>query len=133
MTPAQYQHMVETAKEYIAAGEAFQVVLSQRFERETSATPFDIYRALRRLNPSPYMFFIDLGQLQLIGASPEMMVRLEDGLAEVRPIAGTRRRGASDDEDRRLAGGRRADPTERAEHVRPVDRGRAAPGPRGRP
>src|ERR1700694_3115794 len=102
MTPEQYQAMVVAAKEYIAAGDAFQVVLSQRFERETTAAPFDIYRALRRLNPSPYMFFIDLGHLQLIGASPEMMARLEDGVAEVRPIAGTRRRGASDAEDQRL-------------------------------
>ena len=124
MTPTQYQSMVEAAKEYIAAGEAFQVVLSQRFERETTAAPFDIYRALRRLNPSPYMFFIDLGHLQLIGASPEMMVRLDDGVAEVRPIAGTRRRGASDAEDQRLAEELLSDPKERAEHVMLVDLGR---------
>jgi anthranilate synthase component I len=124
MTPEQYQAMVVAAKEYIAAGDAFQVVLSQRFERETTAAPFDIYRALRRLNPSPYMFFIDLGHLQLIGASPEMMVRLEDGVAEVRPIAGTRRRGASDAEDQRLAEELLSDPKERAEHVMLVDLGR---------
>jgi anthranilate synthase component I len=124
MTPEQYRAMVVAAKEYIAAGDAFQVVLSQRFERETSAAPFDIYRALRRLNPSPYMFFIDLGHLQLIGASPEMMVRLEDGVAEVRPIAGTRRRGASDAEDQRLAQELLSDPKEGAEHVMLVDLGR---------
>jgi anthranilate synthase component 1 len=124
MTLEQYQGMVAAAKEYIAAGEAFQVVLSQRFERETTAAPFDIYRALRRLNPSPYMFYIDLGYLQLIGASPEMMVRLEDGAAEVRPIAGTRRRGAGDAEDERLVQELLADPKERAEHVMLVDLGR---------
>ena len=123
-TPEQYQRMVEAAKEHIAAGDAFQVVLSQRFERVTSAAPFDIYRSLRRLNPSPYMFYIDLGSMQLIGASPEMMVRLEDGQAEVRPIAGTRRRGASDGEDQRLAEELLSDPKERAEHVMLVDLGR---------
>ena len=124
MTPERYEANVCKAKEYIAAGDAFQVVLSQRFERETSAAPFDIYRVLRRLNPSPYMFYLDLGDMQLIGASPEMMVRLEDGVAEVRPIAGTRRRGANDEEDTCLAEELLADPKERAEHVMLVDLGR---------
>ena len=124
MTPQQYMHNVCAAKEHIAAGDAFQVVLSQRFERETCAAPFDIYRALRRLNPSPYMYYLDLGDTQLIGASPEMMVRLEDGVAEVRPIAGTCRRGSNDEEDSALASELLADPKERAEHVMLVDLGR---------
>ncbi|MBI5876820.1 MAG: anthranilate synthase component I [Chloroflexi bacterium] len=124
MSPAQYGEIVLAAKEHIAAGDAFQIVLSQRFERETDAAPFGIYRALRRLNPSPYMFFLDFGDTQLVGASPEMMVRLEDGRAEVRPIAGTRRRGATDAEDEALAQGMLADPKERAEHVMLVDLGR---------
>jgi anthranilate synthase component 1 len=124
ITPAQYQANVGAAQEYIAAGDAFQIVLSQRFERETHAAPFDIYRALRRLNPSPYMFYLDFGELRLIGASPEMMARVEDGAAEVRPIAGTRRRGRSEAEDECLARELLADPKERAEHVMLVDLGR---------
>jgi anthranilate synthase component 1 len=124
ITPAQYQANIGAAQEYIAAGDAFQIVLSQRFERETHAAPFDIYRALRRLNPSPYMFYLDFGELRLIGASPEMMARVEDGAAEVRPIAGTRRRGRSEAEDECLARELLADPKERAEHVMLVDLGR---------
>ncbi len=119
-----YEAMVEAAKEYIAAGDIFQVVLSQRFERETDAEPFAIYRALRMLNPSPYMVFLDLGDTTVIASSPEMMTRTEDGVAEVRPIAGTRRRGASEAEDARLAEELLADPKERAEHVMLVDLGR---------
>ena len=126
MLPEQFEQMVVQAKEHIAAGDIFQVVLSQRFSRHTTAHPFAIYRALRMLNPSPYMFYFDFGQLdiQLIGASPEMHVRLEDGIASVRPIAGTRQRGASPEEDKALAEELLADPKEVAEHVMLVDLGR---------
>lgn len=125
MTYDQYEASVNAAKEYIAAGDAFQIVLSQRFSGTTSASPLAIYRALRMLNPSPYMFFLNFGEeLNLIGASPEVMVRLEDGKAMVRPIAGTRPRGTTDEEDIRLAEELLADPKERAEHVMLVDLGR---------
>ncbi len=127
MKPEQYQKIVADAKEYIAAGDIFQVVLSQRFSRETSAHPFAIYRALRMLNPSPYMFYFDFGNeldMQVIGASPEMHVRLEDGVASVRPIAGTRPRGLTPQQDAELAEELLADPKERAEHVMLVDLGR---------
>ena len=122
----QYEAIVRKAKEHIAAGDIFQVVLSQRLSRRTDAHPFAVYRALRMLNPSPYMFYFDFGreELQVIGASPEMHVRLEDGVATVRPIAGTRRRGKTEDEDRELATELLADPKERAEHVMLVDLGR---------
>ena len=131
-TQEAYEEMVLAAKEYIAAGDIFQVVLSQRLSRSTEADPFTIYRALRMLNPSPYMFFLDfkraagLGQqpLRLIGSSPEMHVRLEDGIAQVHPIAGTRWRGKTDEEDAALAEDLLADPKERAEHVMLVDLGR---------
>jgi anthranilate synthase component 1 len=119
------------AKEHIAAGDIFQVVLSQRFSRRTTANPFNIYRALRRLNPSPYMFFFDLPDpegntppLRLIGASPEMHVRLEGRRASLRPIAGTRRRGETLDQDAALEQDLLSDPKERAEHVMLVDLGR---------
>jgi|FLYN01.1.fsa_nt_gi anthranilate synthase component 1 len=125
MTRARYEENVCRAKEYIAAGDAFQVVPSQRFSCQTSASPLAIYRALRMLNPSPYMFLLQFGDdFSLIGASPEMMVRLEDGVATVRPIAGTRPRGASEEEDKRLEVELLADPKERAEHVMLVDLGR---------
>ena len=125
MTRPQFEAKVRAAKEYIAAGDAFQIVLSQRFSRRTSAPPFTIYRALRALNPSPYMFFLRFGDnLSLIGASPEMMVRLEDGVATVRPIAGTRPRGANDQQDDALTKELLADEKERAEHVMLVDLGR---------
>jgi anthranilate synthase component 1 len=116
--------MVERAKEYIAAGDVFQVVLSQRFGRETDADAFSIYRALRRLNPSPYMFFLDFGEMQFVGSSPEVLVRLEDNLAQLNPIAGTRPRGGDEAADARLAQELLADPKERAEHVMLVDLGR---------
>jgi len=120
-----FEANVRAAKEYIAAGDAFQIVLSQRLSCQTSAPPFAIYRALRALNPSPYMFFLRFSDdLSLIGASPEMMVRLEDGIATTRPIAGTRPRGATEEEDRRLADELLADPKERAVHVMLVDLGR---------
>jgi anthranilate synthase component 1 len=126
MPPERYQAMVSQAREYIAAGDIFQVVLSQRLSRQTSAHPFAIYRSLRMLNPSPYMFYFDFGDhdMQVIGASPEMHVRLEDGVASVRPIAGTRWRGQSEAEDAALEEELLADPKERAEHVMLVDLGR---------
>ncbi len=128
-TQAGFEEAVRTAKEYIAAGDIFQVVLSQRLSRRTSAPPFDIYRALRRLNPSPYMFFFDFGEVEgkpyhVIGASPEMLVRLDGRTGTVRPIAGTRRRGATPTEDAALEQELLADPKERAEHVMLVDLGR---------
>jgi len=129
LSQERFETMVRAAKEHIAAGDIFQVVLSQRFSRETSASPFDVYRTVRRLNPSPYMFFFDFGNLDgepfyLVGASPEMFVRLEDGIASLRPIAGTRPRGADSRADAALAEELLADPKERAEHVMLVDLGR---------
>ncbi len=126
MPQARYEEIVRQAKEYITAGDIFQVVLSQRFSRKSSAHPFAIYRALRMLNPSPYMFYFDFGEidLQVIGASPEMHVRLEDEVASVRPIAGTRWRGETAAEDHALESELLADPKERAEHVMLVDLGR---------
>jgi len=121
----EFEQMVRTAKEYIAAGDVFQVVLSQRLSKRTPADPFAIYRALRMLNPSPYMFFLQLpGDVHLVGSSPEMLTRLEDGRAEVRPIAGTRPRGTDPAEDLLLAEDLLADAKERAEHVMLVDLGR---------
>jgi anthranilate synthase component 1 len=129
MTQETFEAMVWDAKEHIAAGDIFQVVLSQRFTRETSVEPFDVYRAVRRLNPSPYMFFFDFGlvddeTLFIVGSSPEMFVRLEGRTASLRPIAGTRPRGADADADASLAKDLLADPKECAEHVMLVDLGR---------
>jgi anthranilate/para-aminobenzoate synthase component I len=129
MTQGRFEDMVRDAKEFIAAGDIFQVVLSQRFTRETSVEPFDVYRAVRRLNPSPYMFFFDFGMVDdeplfLVGSSPEMFVRLEGRTASLRPIAGTRPRGADSNADAALAQELLADPKERAEHVMLVDLGR---------
>lgn len=127
LTPEQYMASVVQAKEHIAAGDIFQVVLSQRFSRETTAAAFDIYRALRRLNPSPYMFFFDFADLvggeplRLIGASPEVHVRLEGRQAFLRPIAGTRPRSLIPADDLALERELLADPKERAEHVMLVD------------
>ncbi|MBI5950476.1 MAG: anthranilate synthase component I [Chloroflexi bacterium] len=128
-TQGTYEDMVRSAKEHILAGDIFQVVLSQRFTRETSVEPFDVYRAVRRLNPSPYMFFFDFGlvdgePLYLVGSSPEMFVRLEGNTASLRPIAGTRPRGKDNATDDALAQELLADPKERAEHVMLVDLGR---------
>lgn len=119
-----YLKAVQKAKEYIRAGDILQVVPSQRLAAGTEARPFDIYRALRVINPSPYMFFLKLDDLHLIGSSPEVMVRVENRRVTVRPIAGTRRRGANDEEDERLAAELLADPKERAEHIMLVDLGR---------
>ncbi|HYF50279.1 MAG TPA: anthranilate synthase component I [Planctomycetota bacterium] len=124
MTPDAYMRSVEKAKEYIAAGDIIQVVLSQRLSRETKAHPFEIYRSLRAINPSPYMFYLHFGKLHIVGSSPEVMVRVENGLITVRPIAGTRPRGNTPDEDAALAKDLLADPKERAEHVMLLDLGR---------
>jgi len=124
MTPDAFKSMVVKAKEYIIAGDIIQAVLSQRFQRDCEADPVDLYRALRHVNPSPYLFFLRLGEMRLIGSSPEVMVRLEEGIAELKPIAGTRRRGKTEQEDRGLADELLQDPKERAEHVMLVDLGR---------
>ncbi len=121
MTPARHAEIVERAKEYIRAGDIIQVVLAQRFQAPTKATPLDIYRALRSVNPSPYMFLLDFEDFQLVGASPEVHVRCEDGQVEIRPIAGTRWRGKTPEEDLRLEKELLADEKERAEHVMLVD------------
>jgi Anthranilate/para-aminobenzoate synthases component I len=115
---------VRTCKEHILAGDIFQVVLSQRLSVPFTARPVDVYRALRGLNPSPYMYFLDVGDLQVVGSSPEILVRLQDGKVTVRPIAGTRPRGATPEEDRALEAELLADPKERAEHVMLIDLGR---------
>jgi len=123
-TQPQYEQAVLKAKEYIKAGDIFQVVPSQRFERKVTAEPFEIYRALRLINPSPYMYFLRCGDTTVVGASPEVMVRLEEGRIDLRPIAGTRRRGATEEEDKALEQELLADPKERAEHIMLVDLGR---------
>jgi len=112
---------VEACKEYIRAGDIFQVVLSQRLRVESGADPMDIYRALRVINPSPFMFFLRTKDVTLLGSSPEIMVRVENGLITSRPLAGTRSRGKSPEEDRRLEEELLADPKERAEHIMLVD------------
>jgi anthranilate synthase component 1 len=119
-----FEKMVERAKEYIQAGDIIQVVLAQRLETETATDAFEIYRALRYVNPSPYMFYLELEDLRVIGSSPETMVRLTGDTIELRPIAGTRKRGATPDEERELEAELLADPKERAEHVMLVDLGR---------
>ncbi len=121
MTPERYAEMVGKAKEYIRAGDIIQVVLAQRFQAKARASAVDIYRALRSVNPSPYMFLLDFGLYQLVGASPEVHVRCEDGKVEIRPIAGTRWRGKTPEEDARLKKDLLADEKERAEHLMLVD------------
>ncbi|HMC70935.1 MAG TPA: chorismate-binding protein, partial [Mycobacteriales bacterium] len=123
-TRVAFEAAVAKAKEYIHAGDIFQVVLSQRLQAETRARPFDIYRTLRVVNPSPFMFYLDAGPLRLVGSSPEIMARVEAGVLTVRPLAGTRPRGRTEDEDQRLAAELVADPKERAEHIMLVDLGR---------
>lgn len=123
-TPADYMAMVAKAKEYIKAGDIFQVVLSQRFSAPFDLPSFALYRALRRLNPSPFLFHLDFGDLQLVGSSPEILVRARDGVVTIRPIAGTARRGATDAEDKELASALLADPKERSEHLMLLDLGR---------
>ena len=121
VTQPQFESAVEMCKEYIRAGDIFQVVISQRWDRRTSAGPLEIYRALRVINPSPFMFLLQSPGVNLVGSSPEIMVRVEDGVVTVRPLAGTRRRGRDEAEDRRLAEELLADPKERAEHVMLID------------
>jgi anthranilate synthase component I len=119
-----YLAAVRRAKEYVRAGDCQQIVLSQRFDAQVSVPPFEIYRALRRVNPSPYLFFVKDGPRALVGSSPETLVKLEGGEVTLRPIAGTRRRGGDVEEDHRLEAELRADPKENAEHVMLVDLGR---------
>lgn len=120
-TQPEFEQAVASCQEYIRAGDIFQVVLSQRLTVETGATPFEIYRALRVVNPSPFMFLLDIPGGMLVGSSPEIMVRVEDGETTIRPLAGTRRRGETEAEDRALSEELLADPKERAEHVMLVD------------
>ncbi len=117
----QFRLAVESAREHIFAGDIFQVVLSQRFDFTLDADPFDVYRVLRQVNPSPYMYFVRHPEVTLVGSSPEPMVQLLDGRVISRPIAGTRRRGTTDEDDRRLGAELREHPKERAEHVMLVD------------
>jgi anthranilate synthase component 1 len=124
LTQESFQKAVGKAKEYIRAGDIIQAVLCQRLETDTASDPFEIYRALRFVNPSPYMFYLELEDLRVIGSSPETMVRLTDGTIELRPIAGTRRRGTTPEEERELEADLLADPKERAEHIMLVDLGR---------
>jgi anthranilate synthase component 1 len=121
MPNGRYQNAVEVAKEYIRAGDIFQVVLSQRFDIDLSADPIDVYRVLRQVNPSPYMYFLRQPDLTIVGGSPEPMVQLLNGKVISRPIAGTRKRGENDEHDRRLAAELRENPKEVAEHIMLVD------------
>jgi anthranilate synthase component 1 len=123
-TPDGYRAAVEKAKDYIRAGDIFQVVPSQRWTQSFELPPFAFYRSLRRTNPSPFMFFFNFGGFQVVGASPEILVRLRDGEVTIRPIAGTRKRGATPEEDRALEADLLADPKERAEHLMLLDLGR---------
>jgi anthranilate synthase component 1 len=123
-TPAEYEKMVLAAKEYIMAGDVFQVVLSQRFEAPFPLPPFSLYRALRRTNPAPYLYFLDFGGFAVAGSSPEILVTARSGKVTVRPIAGTRPRGATPHEDKALEDELLADPKERAEHLMLLDLGR---------
>jgi anthranilate synthase component 1 len=119
-----FESIVEKAKEYIKAGDIIQTVLSQRFETDLSVKPFDLYRALRVINPSPYMYYVKMGDSFIVGSSPEVLVRLEKGRVEVRPIAGTRHRGTDEKQDLLLEKDLKNDPKERAEHIMLVDLGR---------
>jgi anthranilate synthase component 1 len=123
-TQPAFESIVRQAKEHIAAGDIYQVVLSQRFSADVGVDPFTVYRALRHVNPSPYMFFVRMGERSIVGSSPEMLVRVEGRHAVTHPIAGTRPRGRSDDEDQRLAEELKRNAKERAEHVMLVDLGR---------
>lgn len=124
MTRAYFEEMVVKMKEYIAAGDAFQVVPSQRFSVDFPLPPFALYRALRRINPAPFLFFLDFGAFSVAGSSPEILVRLRDGLVTIRPLAGTRPRGADPVEDKRLEADLLGDPKELAEHLMLLDLGR---------
>jgi anthranilate synthase component 1 len=124
MTQEQFASMVDTAKEYIKAGDIFQVVLSQRFESDFELPPWALYRSLRHMNPSPFLFYLNFGDYALVGSSPEILVRLREGTVTVRPIAGTRKRGKTPEEDKALAAELLADPKELAEHLMLLDLGR---------
>jgi anthranilate synthase component 1 len=123
-TPAEYKAMVLKAKDYIAAGDAFQIVLAQRFEAPFTLPPFSLYRALRRTNPSPYLYYLDLGGFAVAGSSPEILVKVSHDVVTIRPIAGTRARGLTPHEDKALEEELLADPKERAEHLMLLDLGR---------
>jgi anthranilate synthase component 1 len=123
-TPAEYERMVHAAKEYIAAGDVFQVVLSQRFEAPFELPPFALYRALRRVNPAPFLYFLDFDGFAVAGSSPEILVRVREGTVTIRPLAGTRARGATPQEDKALEAELLADQKERAEHLMLLDLGR---------
>ncbi len=123
-TPAEYKAMVLKAKDYIAAGDAFQIVLAQRFEAPFTLPPFALYRALRRTNPSPYLYFLDFGSFAVAGSSPEILVKVSGDTVTIRPLAGTRPRGATPHEDKALEDELLADPKERAEHLMLLDLGR---------
>jgi anthranilate synthase component 1 len=120
-TQPHFEDCVEKCREYIKAGDIFQVVFSQRLQHRSDAKPLDVYRSLRMVNPSPFMFLLQTPELHLVGSSPEIMVRVEDGETTIRPLAGTRRRGRTEQEDRELAEELLADPKERAEHVMLID------------
>jgi anthranilate synthase component 1 len=122
--PDEFKAMVRKAKEYIVAGDAFQIVLAQRFEAPFSLPPFSLYRALRRTNPSPYLYFLDFGGFAVAGSSPEILVKVSGDVVTIRPIAGTRPRGATPHEDKALEEELLADPKERAEHLMLLDLGR---------
>ena len=124
MTREAFLGIVDRMKEYIAAGDAFQVVPSQRFSVPFALPPFALYRALRRINPAPFLFFLDFGGFAVVGSSPEILVRLRDGMVTLRPLAGTRRRGLTREEDERLEAELLGDPKERAEHLMLLDLGR---------
>ena len=124
MSRTAFHEMVDRGKEYIQAGDVFQVVLSQRFEVPFKLTPFSLYRSLRRLNPSPFLFFLNFGEFSIVGSSPEILVRLRDDTVTIRPVAGTRPRGQNAAEDKALAEELLADPKERAEHLMLLDLGR---------
>jgi anthranilate synthase component 1 len=115
---------IEKAKDYIRAGDAFQIVPSQRFSVPFQLPPFALYRALRRISPAPFLFFLDFGGYSIVGSSPEILVRLRDNVVTIRPLAGTRKRGATHEEDQQLAADLLADPKERAEHLMLLDLGR---------
>jgi anthranilate synthase component I len=123
-TPQAYKDMVLKAKEYIAAGDIFQVVLSQRFETDFTLHPFSLYRSLRRVNPSPFLVYLNFDDFAVVCSSPEILVRVRDGKVTIRPIAGTRPRGETPTRDRELAEELLADPKERAEHLMLLDLGR---------
>src|SRR3954468_9567089 len=123
-TPAEYERMVSAAKEYIAAGDIFQVVLSQRFEAPFELPPFALYRALRRVNPAPFLYFLDFGGFSIVGSSPEILVRVREGTVTIRPLAGTRPRGTTPHQDKALETELLADEKERAEHLMLLDLGR---------